>query len=222
MFPALRGPLYPMISFVSFVSFTALVGLLSWWFTRREDHGDANNYFLAGKSLPWYVVAGSLMLTNLSTEQLIGLNGSAYLSGTVVMAFEVVAAVGLVVMALYFLPRYWHNGIATVPQFLERRFDAQTRQILSGMFLVFLVLNFLPFVLYSGALGMNGLFNVKAILGVSEAASIWIMVWLIGTVGAIYAIWGGLKAVAVSDTINGVGLLVGGDGHSHTLPAGAG
>ena len=199
-----------MISFLSFVSFTALVGLLSWWFTRREDHGDATNYFLAGKSLPWYVVAGSLMLTNLSTEQLIGLNGSAYLSGTVVMAFEVVAAVGLVVMALYFLPRYWHNGIATVPQFLERRFDAQTRQILSGMFLVFLVLNFLPFVLYSGALGMNGLFDVKGILGVSEAASIWIMVWLIGTVGAIYAIWGGLKAVAVSDTINGVGLLVGG------------
>ena len=191
-----------MTTFLSFIFFTGLVGLISWWRTRKDDHGDADSYFLAGKSLPWYVVAGSLMLTNLSTEQLIGLNGSAYLSGTVVMAFEVVAAIGLVIMALYFLPRYWKSGITTVPQFLERRFDAPTRRILSGMFLVFLVLNFLPFVLYSGALGMNGLFNVKEVLGVGETASIWIMVWAIGIAGACYAIFGGLKAVAVSDTIN--------------------
>lgn len=199
-----------MITFLSFLFFTGLVAVISWWRTRRDDHGDAKSYFLAGNSLPWYVVAGSLMLTNLSTEQLIGLNGSAYLSGTVVMAFEVVAAIGLVLMALYFLPRYWKSGITTVPQFLERRFDAPTRRILSGMFLVFLVLNFLPFVLYSGALGMNGLFDVKEVLGVSETASIWIMVWVIGTAGACYAIFGGLKAVAVSDTINGIGLMVGG------------
>ena len=199
-----------MISFLSFILFTALVGFISWWRTRQDDHGDADNYFLAGKSLPWFVVAGSLMLTNLSTEQLIGLNGSAYLSGTIVMAWEVVAALALVVLALYFLPRYWNSGITTVPQILEKRFDAQTRQILSGLFLVFLVLNFLPFVLYSGALGMNGLFKVDELLGVSETGSIWIMVWAIGIVGSIYAIFGGLKAVAVSDTINGIGLLIGG------------
>ncbi|GAB5561775.1 MAG: solute:sodium symporter family transporter [Synoicihabitans sp.] len=199
-----------MISIVSFIFFTGLVGFISWWRTKDDDHGEASSYFLAGKSLPWFVVAGSLMLTNLSTEQLIGLNGSAYLNGTIVMAWEVVAALALVVMALYFLPRYWNNGITTVPQFLEKRFDPQTRQILSGLFLVFLVLNFLPFVLYSGALGMNGLFSVDELLGVSQTGSIWIMVWAIGIIGALYAVFGGLKAVAVSDTINGVGLLVGG------------
>jgi SSS family solute:Na+ symporter len=199
-----------MVSIASFIFFTGLVGFISWWRTRHDDHGDSQSYFLAGKSLPWFVVAGSLMLTNLSTEQLIGLNGGAYLGGAVVMAWEVVAALALVILALYFLPRYWNSGITTVPQMLEKRFDLQTRQILSGLFLVFLVLNFLPFVLYSGAVGMNGLFDVDEVLGVSTTSSIWIMVWSIGTIGSLYAIFGGLKAVAVSDTINGVGLLVGG------------
>ena len=193
-----------MVSIASFIFFTGLVGFISWWRTRHDDHGDSQSYFLAGKSLPWFVVAGSLMLTNLSTEQLIGLNGGAYLGGAVVMAWEVVAALALVILALYFLPRYWNSGITTVPQMLE------TRQILSGLFLVFLVLNFLPFVVYSGAVGMNGLFDVDEVLGVSTTSSIWIMVWSIGTIGSLYAIFGGLKAVAVSDTINGVGLLVGG------------
>jgi SSS family solute:Na+ symporter len=136
-----------MVSIASFIFFTGLVGFISWWRTRHDDHGDSQSYFLAGKSLPWFVVAGSLMLTNLSTEQLIGLNGGAYLGGAVVMAWEVVAALALVILALYFLPRYWNSGITTVPQMLEKRFDLQTRQILSGLFLVFLVLNFLPFVL---------------------------------------------------------------------------
>ncbi len=199
-----------MIAIASFIFFTGLVGFLSWRRTRHDDLGEADGYFLAGRSLPWYVVAGSLMLTNLSTEQLIGLNGSAYLDGAAVMAWEIVAAVALVIMALYFLPRYWKTQITTIPQLLEKRFDQQTRHILGFLFLTHLVLNFLPFVLYSGALGLNGLFNVNQLLGVSISISIWIIVWLIGIIGVMYSVFGGLKAVAVSDTINGVGLMIGG------------
>src|SRR5690554_5905619 len=100
-----------MLAITSFFVFTALVALISWWKTRDDDQGDAGSYFLAGNSLPWFVVAGSLMLTNLSTEQLIGLNGGAYLSGAIVMAWEVIAAIALVLMAVYFLPRYWSGKI---------------------------------------------------------------------------------------------------------------
>jgi solute:Na+ symporter, SSS family len=199
-----------MLAITSFFLFTAFVGFFSWLKTRHDDQGEAASYYLAGNSLPWFVVAGSLMLTNLSTEQIIGLNGGAYLNGAVVMAWEVIAAIALVLMALYFLPRYWAGGITTIPQFLERRFDRATRRLIGTIFLVSLVVNFLPFVLYSGALGLNGLFRVAEVLGTSQANSIRLLVWAIGIVGAIYAVFGGLKAVAVSDTINGVGLLVGG------------
>lgn len=187
-----------------------MVAIISWWKTRNDDQSVGNNYFLAGRSLPWFVVTGSLMLTNLSTEQLVGLNGGGYLHGFVVMAWEVIAAIALVVMAWKFLPIYWSGQITTVPQFLERRFDSQTRTLVSVLFLLALSLSFLPFILYSGALAMNGLFDVAGVFGLTEMQSIFAMVWAIGIVGALYAILGGLEAVAVSDTINGIGLLFGG------------
>ncbi|MCZ6674754.1 MAG: solute:sodium symporter family transporter, partial [Verrucomicrobia bacterium] len=169
-----------------------------------------NNYFLAGRSLPWFVVSGSLMLTNLSTEQLVGLNGGAYMNGFVVMAWEVIAAAALVVMAWKFLPIYWSGQITTIPEFLEKRFDKTTRTFVSVLFLLALALSFLPFILYSGALAMNGLFGVADVFGITEQQSIFLMVWAIGIIGALYAILGGLEAVAISDTINGAGLLIGG------------
>jgi solute:Na+ symporter, SSS family len=199
-----------MIAVLSFFAFTVMVAVVSWYYTRREDQTSTAGYYLAGNSLPWFVVTGSLMLTNLSTEQLVGLNGGAYLNGAIVMAWEVVAAAALILMAVYFLPRYWAGKISTIPQFLESRFDANTRRFASFIFLLSLVVNFLPFVLYSGAIALNGLFNLPDKLGLSPQTSILVMTWFIGLVGAAYAIFGGLKAVAVSDSINGVGLFAGG------------
>ncbi len=199
-----------MFGITSFFVFTLLVAGISYWKTKNDDQKDAHVFFLAGRQLPWFVVTGSLMLTNLSTEQLVGLNGGAYRHGFEVMAWEVVAAVSLVVMAIVFLPRYWSGKITTVPQFLENRFDSQTRQIVSCVFLITICIGFLPFVLYSGAIGLEGLFNVSNILGLNLQTSIIIMVWAIGLAGAAYAILGGLEAVAISDTINGIGLLIGG------------
>ena len=199
-----------MLALISFAVFTGLVAIISYFKTRRDDHSHGKSYFLANNMLSGWIIAGSLMLTNLSTEQLIGLNGNAYSVGAQVIAWEVIAAIAMVFMALYFFPRYWQGRIATVPEFLERRYDRQTRRILSAIFLFALITNFLPFVLYSGSIGMNTLFDIPEALGVSSELAIWIMVWSIGIAGGIYAIAGGLRAVAISDSINGIGLLVGG------------
>uniref|UniRef100_A0A2B4S082 Galactose-1-phosphate uridylyltransferase n=1 Tax=Stylophora pistillata TaxID=50429 RepID=A0A2B4S082_STYPI len=126
------------------------------------------------------------------------------------MVWEVCAAVAMVLTAVVLLPRYLKGGIATVPQFLEARYDKATKSITSGLFLTGYVVVFLPIVLYSGALALNNLFDVPALLGVSKTIALWITVWSIGIIGSIYAIFGGLKAVAVSDTINAIGLLIGG------------
>ena len=102
----------------SFIFFTALVGVVTWLLTKNDRHDTSDGYFLGGRSLTGGYIAGSLLLTNLSTEQLIGLNGAAFNDGLCVMAWEVIAGMSLVIMALLFLPRYLKSGIATIPEFL--------------------------------------------------------------------------------------------------------
>ncbi|MFG6686077.1 solute:sodium symporter family transporter [Mariniflexile sp. HNIBRBA6329] len=195
---------------LSFLGFTILVAVISYFKTRKTDESTSDGYFLGGRSLTGVVIAGSLLLTNLSTEQIVGLNGSAYKEGILVMAWETLAAIAMVVTALFLLPRYLGGGIATIPTFLEQRYNKTTKAITSGLFLSGYVVVLLPIVLYSGALAINAMFNVPEMLGVSKNLALWITVFAIGIIGSIYAIFGGLKAVAVSDTINAVGLLIGG------------
>ena len=197
-------------NFIVFLGFTALVAWLSYIWTKGTDEHHSEGYFLGGRSLTAPVIAGSLLLTNLSTEQIVGLNGQAYAEGILVMAWETLAAIAIVITALVLLPRYLRAGIATIPGFLEERYDAGTKTATSLLFLSGYVIVLLPIVLYSGALAMSTMFDVPAVLGVSDRAALWITVWAIGIVGSIYAIFGGLKAVAVSDTINAVGLFLGG------------
>ncbi len=195
---------------ISFLFFTILVAFLTWRLTRGRIDDTEEGYFLAGRSLTGLVIAGSLLLTNLSTEQLVGLNGDAYANGLAVMAWEVIAGASLVVLALFFLPRYLKSGIATVPQFLEERYGPATRALTTFIFIVAYMLILLPFVLFLGAKGLGGMLNLEEMLGLGEVGTIWAIVIFIGVVGSAYAIFGGLRAVAVSDTFNGLGLLVGG------------
>lgn len=195
---------------VSFVFFTGLVAGLTWLLTRRDKHDTKDGYFLGGRSLTGGYIAGSLMLTNLSTEQLIGLNGAAFTDGLSVMAWEVLAGVSLVVMALYFLPRYLKSGVATVPELLEKRFDATTRSITSIIFIIAYAGILLPLILFTGAKGMVDILGLDEMFGVSRFAALTGTVWMIGLIGSVYAILGGLRTVAVSDTLNGFGLLAGG------------
>lgn len=198
------------ITLGSFVFFTGLVGFLTWRLTRRDDHASSKGYFLAGRSLTFPLIAGSLLLTNLSTEQMVGLNGAAFTDGLCVMVWEVVAVIALVAMAIFFLPRFLKSGIATVPQYLETRFDHGTQVITNLIFLIAYAAILLPIILYTGATGMIGILDVKGILGIEHTTALWLIVWMVGIIGAFYALFGGLRTVAVSDTINGIGLLTGG------------
>ncbi|MFG0332924.1 MAG: solute:sodium symporter family transporter, partial [Maioricimonas sp. JB049] len=118
-----------LMTLLSCLFFTGLVALLTWRITRRDDHESTGGYFLAGRSLTFPLIAGSLLLTNLSTEQMVGLNGAAFNDGLCVMVWEVVAVIALVFMAWFFLPRFLKSGVATVPEYLEIRFDRQTQLI---------------------------------------------------------------------------------------------
>lgn len=207
-----------LLTVFSFLLFTGLVAFLTWLITRRDDHATSGGYFLAGRSLTFPLIAGSLLLTNLSTEQMVGLNGAAFTDGLCVMVWEVVAVVALVFMAWFFLPRFLKSGVATVPEYLEIRFDHQTQVITNIIFLIAYVGILLPVILYSGAVGMIGIMDVKSMLGdlpqrigvEQETTALWLIVWLVGIIGSIYALFGGLRTVAVSDTLNGIGLLIGG------------
>ncbi len=195
---------------ISFIGFTLLVALISYLATRKTNENTSEGYFLGGRSLTATVIAGSLLLTNLSTEQIVGLNGDAYTDGILVMAWETLAAIAMVITAIFLLPRYLKGGISTLPTFLERRFDSTTKALTSGLFLTGYAVVLLPMVLFTGSKAISGMFGIPEMLGVSEWGAVWICVWGIGIIGSIYAIFGGLKAVAVSDTINAVGLLIGG------------
>lgn len=195
----------------SFLAFTGLVAALTYWITRKDDHSTSAGFFLGGRSLTWPLIAGSLLLTNLSTEQMVGLNGAAYTHGLAVMAWEVVAVIALVFMALFFLPRFLKSGVTTVPEYLGIRFDQQTQLITNLVFLVAYAVILLPIILYTGATGLIGILDIQGILGLdSHRQTLWIIVWTVGLIGSVYALFGGLRTVAVSDVLNGIGLLIGG------------
>ena len=193
------------ISIISFIVATGAVAFFTVRIVRGMKKSDnaTEEYFTGGRALAWPVVAGSLLLTNLSTEQLVGLNGAVFGDKALVgIAWEALAAFAMIATALIFLPKYLASGFTTTPAFLEKRFDKTTRSMVSGLFLFGYVTVLLPVVLYTGSLAMIGMFDLNIPL--------WLVVATIGSLGSAYAIFGGLKSVAVSDTINGIGLLVGG------------
>ncbi|MEL6659749.1 MAG: solute:sodium symporter family transporter [Bacteroidota bacterium] len=199
-----------MLAILSFAGFTLMVAVIAWYATRSTDESTADGYYLGGRSLGALTIAGSLLLTNLSAEQIVGLNGQAFTEGVLVMAWETLAAIAILFAALFLLPKYMEGGITTIPQFISNRFDQQTNSILSILFLIAYGIVLLPTILYSGSLAFSTIFDLPNLLGLSETAGIWICVWSIGIIGSVYAIFGGLKAVAVSDLVNAIGLLIGG------------
>lgn len=186
------------------------MGAVAWFSYQkaRATTSDSEGYFLAGRGLSAPFIAGSLLLTNLSAEQLIGLNGSAYGFNMSAMGWEVTAAVATIAMAFFFLPRYLAGGFTTLPQFLADRYDDDVRRLSVILFLLGYGLVTIPSVLYAGSVAVLKLFDIPEFLGLSYGSSLVLTVIVIGSVGALYAVLGGLKAVAVSDTLNGLGLLI--------------
>lgn len=196
--------------FFTLISCVFFMGLVAWisWRKTRGSVEDRDGYFLAGRGLSSVFIAGSLLLTNLSAEQLIGLNGSAYGYNLSSMAWEVTAAVATIAMALIFLPRYLAGAFTTLPEFLNDRFDESVRRMSVILFMLGYGLVTIPSVLYSGSIAVMQLFDIPQLTGLGYFPSLVTTVVAIGAIGSVYAIFGGLKAVAVSDTINGIGLLI--------------
>lgn len=195
-----------MITFTSCLAFMGFVAWYSWRKTRGQV-SSASGYFLAGRGLTGLFIGGSLLLTNISTEQLIGQNGLTYAGNMTALAWEVWAVRGIILLAVLFLPMYLGGAFATMPTFLKSRYGEGTGRLVSGLLMFGYIFIWSPSVLYSGSLALMKTLNLEQMLGLSQTQSLWLVTWTIGIIGSIYAISGGLRAVAISDTLNGVGLL---------------
>ena len=168
--------------------------------TKKGEDKDSTEYFLAGKSLPWWIIGASVIASNISAEQFIGMSGSGYAIGLGIATYEWIGAVGLLVIAKFFLPIYLKKGIFTMPQFLEMRFDKRVRTILAVFWILVYIFVNLTSVLYLGALALNSILGIRMFYGIFGLAII----------SGTYTIYGGLKAVAWTDVFQVFFLILGG------------
>lgn len=178
-----------------------LIALALWISTEKTGHKkDTRDYFLAGNSLPWWAIGASLIAANISAEQIIGMSGSGFAIGLAIASYEWMAAITLIIVGKYFLPIFLQRGIYTMPQFLEQRYDHRVRTILAIFWLGVYVFVNLTSVLWLGALAINTVTGVDMVYG---------MLFL-GVFALTYSLYGGLKAVAFTDIIQIVILILGG------------
>ena len=190
-----------VVQLAVFLGLTALVAVATWWrYGKEAKAGDsAQDFFLAGKHLSWPFIAGSLLLTNISAEQIVGMNGA---QNMLQVWWEFGAAAGLLVLARVLVPMYYKYDCTTTTELLEKRLPngASLRRTVSVLFLLGYMFILLPMVLYTGARFMKSMFALDwSILSIAIAFAL---------AGLAYAALGGLRAIAISDTYMGVVLLV--------------
>lgn len=188
-----------LVIFIAYCLLIIAMGL----FVSREKKGHVKNsqdYFLASKALPWWAVGASLIASNISAEQFIGMSGSGFALGLAISTYEWMAAVTLIVVAVFFLPVYMKKGIYTMPGFLLDRYDTRVRTTMAIFWLLLYVFVNLTSVLYLGALSLNTILNIPMTYGIIGLALF----------AMIYSIYGGLKAVAWTDVVQVFFLIAGG------------
>ncbi len=182
-----------------FVVFYAVV--LSFSFLKSRGEKDSADYFLGGRKLPWWLIGVSIVAANLSTEQFVGMAGQAAGNvGLAVSAWQLTGAVGIVIVAFYFLPRFLRAGIYTMPEYLEYRYNAAARTIMSSLTVIIYVSVTTAAVLYSGGTALETIFGLKLATGVL----------IIAAIAVLYVVWGGLLAAVWADLFQGTALLLGG------------
>ncbi len=176
--------------------------LLAQWVSREKSghKKDARDYFLAGSSLPWWAIGASLIAANISAEQIIGMSGSGYAIGLGIASYEWMAAITLILVGKFFLPIFLRRGIYTMPQFLEQRYNHHVRMVMAFFWLGVYVFVNLTSILWLGALAINTVAGIELVYGL-----ICLGVFAVG-----YSLYGGLKAVAFTDIIQVVLLVLGG------------
>ncbi len=201
------------IDILVFLGFIAAVLFIGLWMSKGEEpdsaHG-AQDYFLAGRGLTWWLVGFSLIAANISTEQFVGMSGQAAdWLGMAIASYEWMAAVTLVVVAFVFLPTFLRSGIYTIPEFLEYRYNAFARLMMAVITLIILVGVPTASVIFSGAKVITGNFQGLTLLGL-DFGNITVGCYIIGILGAVYVFVGGLKACAWADLLQGSALIIGG------------
>lgn len=178
-----------------------IIALATWVSREKAGHEKTtSDYFLAGKSLPWWAIGASLIAANISAEQIIGMSGSGYALGLGIASYEWMAAITLILVGKYCLPIFLKRGIYTMPQFLEQRYDHRVRTILAIFWLGVYVFVNLTAILWLGALAIHTVAGVDLVYGLL----------FLGAFAAAYSLYGGLKAVAFTDIIQVVLLVFGG------------
>jgi len=182
-----------------FLGFIGLVIATSLYKSRKSRSSE--DYFLAGRQLFWWLIGFSLIASNISTEQFVGMNGQAAGNvGLAIASYDWIAAISLVLIAIFFLPKFLKSGIYTIPEYLEYRYCPAARAVMALYTTVIYVAVTIAAVIYAGAMAIETIFGLNLIIGV----------WLVGIIAAIYTTYGGLRAVVWTDLIQGSCLLIGG------------
>lgn len=193
---------FATIDYIIFAAYAVIIVGLGLWisFRKRDSETNSGDYFLAGRALPWWAIGASLIASNISAEQFIGMSGSGFAIGLGIASYEWMAALTLIIVAMFFLPIFLEKKIFTMPQFLEARFDKRVKTVMAGFWLLVFVFVNLTSIIYLGALAMQKIMGIPMIYSILGLALF----------AAIYSIYGGLKAVAWTDVIQVVFLVGGG------------
>src|SRR5210317_616383 len=193
---------FHFLDYLIFICYAILILGVGLWMSRdKKGHQKtAEDYFLASKSLPWWAIGASLIAANISAEQFIGMSGSGFASGLAIASYEWMAAITLIIVGKYFLPIFIEKGLYTIPEFVEKRYSTNLKTILAVFWIALYVFVNLTTVLYLGALALETIMGVPMLYGVIGLALF----------AAAYSLYGGLSAVAWTDVIQVIFLILGG------------
>jgi SSS family solute:Na+ symporter len=192
-----------LVIFLVYVLF--IIGLGLWVSRTKKGHQkNSEDYFLAGKSLPWWAIGASLIAANISAEQFIGMSGSGFAIGLAIASYEWMAALTLVIVAKYFLPVFIEKQLYTIPEFIEQRFNTQLKTILAIFWIALFIFVNLTSVLFLGAKA------VDTIIGTGDGSLMMLAIVGLALIAAAYSLYGGLSAVAWTDVVQVAVLIIGG------------
>ena len=188
-----------LLDYLSFGVYIIILSLIGYYFGKKKKQ-DSSDYFLAGRSLPWYVVGSSFIASNISTEHFIGMVGAAFIYGISIAMSEWANVASFSLLIWVFIPFLMSAKVFSTPEFLEKRFNSATRQFFAVVTIVSNVIAFLAAVLYGGGLIIQELFNIN----------LWMSIMIIGFVSGLWAIYGGLKSIAWMDVFTVLVMVIGG------------
>ena len=197
---------FETIDYFIFLGYAVLILFVGLWVSREKDgkQKNAEDYFLASKSLPWWAIGASLIAANISAEQFIGMSGSGFALGLAIASYEWMAAITLIIVGKFFLPIFIEKGLYTIPEFIEKRYSSNLKTILAVFWIALFLFVNLTSVLFLGGKAID------TIIGSGDGSILAVSIIGLALFAAAYSLWGGLSAVAWTDVVQVVLLVFGG------------